>query len=911
MMKKISIFVCSFVCACALFAENFKPQKLTVGEFFENPIGYSLDDLSMSWQLPLIRNGISQTAYRVIASRSPTDFSELVWDSGKVMSDQSVKVRYGGAPISSRERIYWKVRVWDENGVESDWSDVNFFEAGLLSHDDWQAKWILTPEKPHDLYFYNSPHKWGKILPDGKRPRMGVSPIHIRKNFKSDKPVSARLYVSTLGTFHAFINGKRIDNDYWKTGWTDYNKRVQANTYDVTKYLTNGKNVLAFTLADGWYSSRIQSYKVCRAPKIIAQLELTYADGSKKVFATDETCKVSKCAITYSDIYDGEIYDATKEIYGWNKIDFDDSSWKNALAENVGKAPIIEPRRNQPVVVKDKLYPLSVKKISRSAYIFDFGQNMVGVPVVKIPRLKKGTEIKLRFAEMLNKDGTMYTENYRSAVSTDFYTSNGKPAIYEPNFTFHGYRYLEVSGLPYGVELTADDVYSKVLYNDMELTGKFVCSHPKVNQLQSNIQWGQRGNYLEVPTDCPQRDERVGWTGDAQVFIPTGAFNMNVNAFFAKWCQSLLDNQTPEGAFPHVSPSNWAGVSPAWCDAGVICPWEIYLAYNDVKILKNCYSGMYKWVEFVKKTSKNLIRPEVGFGDWLQPSTTFGKDSSKWCGNTPKSLIGTAYFFKCATIMQKVATILGKTDDAKYFKNLAEDVRKAYIKEFVKADGVVATNSQTGYLLTLAFDILPEADRQKTFDKFVKKFADDNYYLDTGFVGTPLLAPVLTKFGRMDLACRLVLNEDYPSWIYSINQGATTMWERWNSYSHKDGFGEAKMNSFNHYAYGAIGEWLYRDLGGLWHTEDAVGYKKIAFTPKSQNKFTFATVYKETPYGTAQSSWKIEGNKMLWDLIIPANSSGQITLPTNSPTNATINGKPATALKFELPSGIHKIEIKK
>ena len=320
---------------------------------------------------------------------------------------------------------------------------------------------------------------------------------------------------------------------------------------------------------------------------------------------------------------------------------------------------------------------------------------------------------------------------------------------------------------------------------------------------------------------------------------------------------------------------------------------------------------MYKWVEFVKKTSKNLIRPEVGFGDWLQPSTTFGKDSSKWCGNTPKSLIGTAYFFKCATIMQKVATILGKTDDAKYFKNLAEDVRKAYIKEFVKADGVVATNSQTGYLLTLAFDILPEADRQKTFDKFVKKFADDNYYLDTGFVGTPLLAPVLTKFGRMDLACRLVLNEGYPSWIYSINQGATTMWERWNSYSHKDGFGEAKMNSFNHYAYGAIGEWLYRDLGGLWHTEDAVGYKKIAFAPKAQNKFTFATVRKETPYGTAESSWKTEGDKFLWSLIIPANSSGEITLPTDSFTKATINGKPATALKFELPSGHHKIEIKK
>lgn len=911
MKKKISVFVGVIAFVCSLFGGNFKPQKLTVGEFFENPMGYSLDDLSMSWQLPLLRNGISQTAYRVIASNSPTNFSSLVWDSGKVMSSQSVKVRYGGNPIKSRNRIYWKVKVWDENGIESDWSDVASFEAGLLSNNDWQAKWILTPEKTRLLYSYGSPYSWGKVLPSGKRKRMGVSPVHIRKSFDSEKPTSARLYVSSLGIFHAFINGKKIDNDYWKTGWTDYNKRVQANTYDVTKYLTSGENVLAFTLADGWYASRIQSHQVCRAPKIIAQLELMYQDGSKKVFTTDNSWKCSPCQIEYADVYDGEFFDATKEIDDWNKIDFDDSAWKNVLAEDVGSTPIIEPRRNQPVIVKDKLYPLSVTKISRSAYIFDFGQNMVGVPVVKIPALKKGTQIRLRFAEMLNKDGTMYTANYRSALSTDVYISNGNSAIYEPNFTFHGYRYLEVSGLPYGVELTADDVFSKVLYNDMTQTGAFVCSNAKINQLQSNIQWGQKGNYLEVPTDCPQRDERVGWTGDAQVFIPTGAFNLDVNAFFAKWCQSLLDNQSPEGAFPHVAPSNWKGVSPAWCDAGVICPWEIYLAYADTKILKNCYTGMYKWVEFVKKTSNNLIRPEVGFGDWLQPSTTFGKDSSKWCGNTPKSLIGTAYFYKCATIMQKVATILGKNDDAKYFKNLAEDIQKAFIKEFVKPDGIVATNTQTGYLLTLAFDILPEKDRQKTFSKFLKKFAEDKYYLDTGFVGTPLLAPVLTKFGRMDLACRLILNEGYPSWIYSINQGATTMWERWNSYSHDKGFGEAKMNSFNHYAYGAIGEWMYRDLGGLWHTEDIVGYKKIAFAPKVQNKFTFATVRKETPYGTAESSWKTEGDKFLWSLIIPANSSGEITLPTDSFTKATINGKPATALKFELPSGHHKIEIKK
>ncbi len=913
-MTRLSIFLVGVLTCCQLMADVFKPQNLTVGEFFKNPIGNSLEDLTMSWQMPLLKNGTAQSAYRILVASSPDSFDKPVWDSGRIESSDSVKVAYQGKLPASRERLYWKVKVWNEDGVESEWSDIAFFEAGLQFNSDWQAEWIFTPEEIRNLYKSKHTDKTGIWK---YKWRKGVPPTYLRKTFETKKPIKARLYIATRGIFYAYINGKKVADEYWGTGWTYFDKRIQSNTYDVSELIQNGKNAIALEIGDGWYAGRIVAHMphFQKRPEALAQLELTYADGSTKTITTNSSWKTSFGAIQYSDIYDGEFYDATKEPEAWKNISFDDSQWQTVATKKLGKTPLIEPRRNQPIVVKDILVPISVKEVSAGAYIFDFGQNMVGNPVIKIPASAKvkGQRITVRFAEMLDNDGTMYTANYRSAMSTDYYTCKGGSfaEIYEPKFTFHGYRYVEISGFPKGTKVTKDWIVSKVLYNDMQSTGTFVCSEPKINKLQSNIQWGQRGNYFSVPTDCPQRDERMGWTGDAQVFCPTGTYNMNVNAFFAKWCIDMLDSQSEAGEYQHVAPCGWGTKGgPAWSDAGVIIPWTIYLAYNDKKILAQNYNGMAKWVDFVKRTSTDYIRPDVGHGDWLQPSVTKGSiytHSHLWRGTTPRQLIGTAYFARCADIMSETAKILGKEKDIQYYAEMAKKIRSAFAKKFVNSEGIVATNSQTGYILTLAFDILPEKDRQKVFDNFVKKLASDKYYLDTGFVGTPLLTQVLSKFGRHDLAYRILTNEGYPSWIYSINQGATTIWERWNSYTHDGKFGEVSMNSFNHYAYGAIGAWMYENIGGLWNAD--VAYKKIRFAPKLEGNFKFATARCETPYGTAESSWKIEDGKMFWKLTIPANSGGIVTLPTKNPNLASINGEKVKSTNFELPSGIYEIVI--
>ena len=895
MKKLLFAAILSFICVLSFAGESkaAKPHAATVGESFVNPVGYSLEDLSFSWKLDASGRNVKQTAYQIEVAASPEKFGvNPLWDSGKVVSDKSVKVPYGGAPLKSRDRLYWRVRYWDGNGAVSEWSDTNFFEAGLLDNSEWKGKWIFSPEPRvkcvRDI-----------VRPTIKRKSVGdyVSPTHFRKEIDLQKGVaSVRLYVASRGIFNFFINGKKVGNDFWGTGWTDYAKRIQTNTYDVTDMVRRGKNTFGAIVADGWYSGRIgwkynkRGYYGDR-PELLAQIEITFKDGSGIVVPTDESWKYSYGPIVMSDIYDGEVYDATKEMPDWNKDGFDDSSWKVPATKNVEKSPLLEPRRNQPIVVKDVLHSISIKKAAKGTYIFDLGQNMVGWARIKIPA-QKGDKIKIRYAEMLNKDGTLYTDNYRSALSEDHYTAKGSFSReeWEPSFTYHGFRYVELSGISENVTPQLDWVDGIVLYNDMPQTGSFFCSKPKINILQNNIQWGQRGNFFSTPTDCPQRDERLGWTGDAQVFCPTAAFNMDVNGFFAKWTLDLADTIKSGGAPAHVAPAVVDGNgSAAWSDAIVICPWEIYMAFADKKILKNNYAAMKSWIEYMKKESDGLIRPAKGFGDWLQPGA-----KTPGAAKAPKDLIGTAYFVRCCDIMENVAKILGRDADAKYFASLAKDVRKAYNKAYVSADGTVKCDCQTSYLLTLGFDIAPEYMQQKIFDKLVKSLESTNNYLETGFVGTQLLNPVLTRFGRIDLAYKLFNNEGYPSWIYPINQGATTMWERWNSYSHEKGFGEVGMNSFNHYAYGAIGQWMYKDIAGIWYDSKNPGYKNILFAPKPGGGFTFANASHETPYGHASSSWKISDGVMEWTVVIPPNATGELTFPTKNIKTIRINGHPVT-----------------
>ena len=505
-------------------------------------------------------------------------------------------------------------------------------------------------------------------------------------------------------------------------------------------------------------------------------------------------------------------------------------------------------------------------------------------------RAPRGTRIKIRYAEMLQPDGTVYTANLRGAKATDTYICHGRGLeTYEPRFTFHGFRYVELTGLKTKPRHNA--VTGLVWHTDMEPTGTFTCSHPLINRLQSNIRWGQRGNFLEVPTDCPQRDERLGWTGDAQVFIPTAAFNYDVAAFFRKWTRDLADGQHPTGAYPDTAPDIFFNIWPdniggtaAWGDAGVICPWTVYLKYGDARILAENYPAMTRSIAFQEKTSSKLIRPDTHYGDWLAPDAS----EAGW-GATPSDLIGTAYFARITVIMAETARILGHTADIKYYSALRAKIIAAFNRRFVTPDGRLAGDTQTAYLLALGFDLLPEKLRPAALSNLEHTLKRRKDHLATGFVGTPLLCPVLSRFGRTDIAYKLLFNETYPSWLYPVKNGATTMWERWNSWTPDKGFGEVGMNSFNHYAYGAIGEWLYSTVAGI--SELAPGFKRILLRPQPHEKLTHAGATLNSPYGKISSAWKRTRSTFTWTVVVPPNTTATAVPPAASLDNILIANK--------------------
>ncbi len=876
-MKKLNLISAAFFFSALAAFSGQKPESLSVCDFQQNPLGMNLEPLTFSWKLPESPRPIYQSAYRIVVATNAQALEKFpdVWDSGKVKSNQNLHIPYGGRKVLSTEKLLWKVMFWDDADNASEWSQTNSLEAGLTDMSEWKnADWIKTSV--------------GKIFINDR-----MMPCIFRKEFSVEKKIAkARLYIASRGIFEAHLNGKKIGDEFWGTGWTDYKKRVQSNTYDVTNMLNDGANALGLTLADGWFSgSMTWGNKECfygKRPEIIAVLIITFADGSVKKINTDNTWKNAKSAILAADIYDGEAYDARLEenILGWDKTGFDDSKWLNAdvanrqIAEAKGES-LIEPRRNTPIRTIQTLKPISVKNPKSGVYIFDFGQNLVGSinMALKAPR---NTVLKIRYAEMLNDDGSLYTENYRTADSTDYYIFKGESLEkWTPSFTYHGFRYVEFSGLPDESDVDENSLTALVWHNDMKQIGKFSTSNNLINKLQSNIIWGQKGNFFSTPTDCPQRDERLGWTGDAQVFAPTAAFNFDVSAFFRKWTLDLRDAQRPNGSFPSLAPAVAGGDGgPAWADAGVIVPWVNYLAYGDKNFLSENYEAMKLFIAYMKKDSTDYIRRDLGYGDWLQPYAENPRNT-----DTPRDLIATAYFAYSAKLTSKIALILDKKEDAKYFEDLSKNVAEAFTKKFVDENCIVGKDSQTAYLLALAFDLLPEEKRQQALDNLIKAIEKAGGHLRTGFVGTPLLANVLTRFGKSQEAYKLLLKESYPSWIFSINQGATTMWERWNSYSKKDGFGSAGMNSFNHYAYGAIGQWMYEKIGGFETSQAAPAYKETIFAPELGGGFTSASAQLESPYGLIKSEWKIQDKIFVWNITIAPNTSGKIVFPTDSVKN--------------------------
>ncbi len=835
-------------------------------EYFVNPIGIDIAKPRLSWKLQDSRRGAKQTAYEIEVTSSDK------WSSGKINSDQSIQVVYGGPALKSRTRYQWRVRIWDQDGKESAWSEPAFFETGFFDQSEWKGQWIGSPELGGP---YSSP------------------PVpYVRKAFDVSKPIArARLYVTALGIYEIEVNGKKVSHDNFLPGRTEYQFRVNYQVYELESFLANGQNVIGAILGDGWYCGHIHSdprmYYGDR-PRIMAQVMIDYTDGSSETILTDSSWKTGTGPIRSSDILMGEDYDARREIEGWSTPTFDDSKW-------FGVATFADPglkisfKRAPNVRTTQEIKPIAPPTISanKRRWLYDLGQNMVGHVKLKLKDQKPGQTIDLRHVEMLDKDGKPYVTALRTARATDHYTTKGGDETYEPRFTFHGFRYVEVRD----VKGSPDDntITGVVVHSDTKKTGTFECSDPMINQLQSNITWSQRGNFLEVPTDCPQRDERLGWTGDAQVFIRTAAFNMDVAGFFTQWLQMMSDSQPEDGRISSViplCPSIYGEGGPAWADAAVICPWTLYLCYGDTRILEDCYPMMSKFIQFMVNTCPGYIRADEkqkwrGYGDWLSQNA-----------DTPNDLIGTAFFAYSAKLMSDIAKILGKSEDSKKYETLSNEVKKAWQNRYVTPDGNIVAQTQTAYLLALHFNLIDEKFRPTVVDSLVRNIKKRGMHLSTGFVGTPYLNDVLTDNGHIDVAYALLNQKTFPSWLFPITHGATTMWERWDGWTPEKGFNDAGMNSYNHYAYGAVGDWMYRVVAGIDVDPSAPGYKKIIIAPRPGGGLTYAKATLESEYGTIKSGWKIDGDKLTLNVTIPPNTSATIRIPTTDASSITEGGKP-------------------
>jgi len=856
-------------------------------EYRINPLGIDVLQPRLSWQMQNSRRGACQTAYQILAASTEAGLKgERLWDSGKIESDQSIQVPYGGPSLASGQRVHWKVRVWDETGTETESSSA-WWEMGLLARTDWQAQWIGAPY-------------WGG-------PRTSSPAPYLRKEFALPKEfTSARLYATSIGLYECHLNGVRVGEALLTPGWTDYFQRIQYQVYDVTELLKPGANAFGAILGDGWGVGHIawlgrQHY--ADRPLFLAQIVITYSDGSQTLVATDPNWKVTQGPLLESDMLMGESYDARRELPGWSDPSYNDTSWWPVEVFPDRDAALVA--TNGPTVKRQEtLYPVSIKPVPnmlKPRWIFDLGQNMVGWVRLTV-RGDKGTTMTLRYAEALNPDGTLYTTNLRTARNTDYYTLKGdQKEIWEPRFTFHGFRYVELAGLT-GTP-TEQTLTGIVIHSEIPSIAEFECSDPLLNQLQHNIVWGQKGNFVDVPTDCPQRDERLGWTGDAQVFVRTAAFNRNVAGFFTKWTRDLEDAQSPRGAYPKVVPDLPAWFigedgGPAWADAGVICPWTIYQCYGDIRLLEERYASMQRFIEFLSKTSQKGLRCYAdytgwrGHGDWLALDGSDGRE-----GGTSKELIGTAFFAYSVQLMARIAQVLGKAEDAIRYEGLFEEIREAFVKHYVHEDGTIEGGTQTSYVLALEFDLLPQALRPLAAAELVRNIQGRDNHLSTGFVGTPYLNWVLSETGHLETAYALLKQTTWPSWLYSVTQGATTIWERWDGWTHDKGFQDPKMNSFNHYAYGAIGAWMYAIIGGIDLDPNQPGYKHIIMHPRPGGGLTYAMAELQSPYGSIRSAWTQENQRFDWKVTVPANSAATVYVPAKSVSGVMESGQTLESAK--------------
>lgn len=860
-----------------------------------------------SWQLLSSGRNCLQDAYRIRCAGDRGDLvkaQDLLWDTHRINTDQSLYIAYKGKDLQSGQKIFWQVKAWNNLGEESEWSDISTFQVGMLNSDEWCAKWIEPGFK--EEYTDSGPCPF------------------LRREFTIKKEVSgAIIYITSRGLYELSINGKKIGDQLFTPGWTSYHRRLQYQVYDISNDLRQGENTAGVILADGWYRGYLgwQGKRNFYGDtlSLLFQLEVTYMDGSKDIICSDSGWRSGTGPLLRSDIYMGETYDARLEIPGWDHPGFDDSSWNPVNEKDYGYENLVC-STGEPVRHTGEIKPVKKIVTPLGENVLDFGQNLTGRVQIELEG-KKGSRIIIHHAEVLDGEGNFYTENLRNAKAEDIYIfKGGEKEIYEPLFTFHGFRYIRIS--EYDSEITGNEFIAKVLHSDVRITGSFKCSDELVNQLQSNILWGLMGNFLDVPTDCPQRDERMGWTGDAQVFAPTACFNVDAEHFYRKWLRDLAVDQKENGSVPWVVPNvvvdgegtGWSDGYGAtgWADAAVIIPWVLYQVYGDRSVLEAQYKSMKAWVEYMIGQSGDSFIFSSGFhfGDWLSfaeyYSYNYNAPDYGYAGaHTDKVLIATAYFFHSTGIMKKTADVLGKKEDSERYSAISLRIKEAFQREFITGTGRLVSGTQTAYVLSLSFGLIPD-DLKTTV---ARRFADDVRYfghLTTGFLGTPLICQALSDNGYFDLACMLLFNRRYPSWLYPVTMGATTIWERWDGIKPDGSFQDTGMNSFNHYAYGAVGNWLYTYLAGIMPDESFPGYKRIMIKPFICRDLDYVEAEYSSVHGRIRSSWNREGDRVTLEIGIPVNTRATIALPCNDPELVKENGNVLKGLNSFLLKGVEE-----
>lgn len=915
-MRKLLLFI-SIVCVCFACGERpgVHPTYLRT-EYKVNPY-LDVAKPRLSWELESNTPGQLQTAYRVLVASSPQLLEQGqgdLWDSGKIESDATNQIEYEGAEIAAKTRVYWKVQSWDKDGQPGEWSDVAWWETGLLSDHDWAAEWI-----GYDL------NEYGK----GDVYHLPPAPYLRKTQELGERIESARLYVTALGVYEFFINGERVGNDYFAPGWTDYNQRVYYSVYDVTDKLLNGENAFAATLSYGWYSGYLGYALLVGTPQVRgfygdvpllrAQVEITYADGRREVVATDESWRASQGPLRETDLLQGETYDARLAQEGWNRPGFDDAAWDIAQVYTDQSGREIQIYPGDPVQVIQEFKPKSITPREDGKYIIDFGQNFAGVVRLQV-KGNEGDSIVLRYGEMLHPDGALVTENLRMARATDTYVLRGdsEGEQWQPQFTFHGFQYVEIAGLR---EQPSEDVLVGLAMSSVTPeVGSFQTDNAMLNQLYSNIVWTQRSNYLDVPTDCPQRDERQGWTADAQIYIHSATFNTDIAAFHTKWVRDLNDSQWDNGAYPVYSPmpkraDGKAAIrasdtySPGWSEAGVICVYELYRTYGDTRMVRESLPYMEKFMAFLrnkagddrifKEDSFNEISPRGGFGDWL----SVGKKTSP-------DLLATLYYAYCAQLMADMLEAVGDQGRAGYYVAEVESIMQAFLAHYSDEGGKFKTDAavygdgagyvdgslgfeghtQTAYANAIYMQLLDAAHQGKAGQWLRDLVEANDGKLSTGFLGFRPLLPALSATGNSDLAYQLILSTEYPSLGFEVVNGATSIWERWDSYTQDRGFvHNASMNSFSHYAFGAVNEWMFGNMAGI--RSDGIGYRKLVIKPEilEAGVNEVAGSYRSIN-GWIRSSWERTDGEVKQNVTIPVNTTARVYVPAQTAAAVTVNG---------------------